>query len=131
MKKKILLSVAALLIAGISYGIYLYNKPHKDIAESKAELTITAPELIEKFTANLEKASTSLTNKIVEIQGSITTIEKTETSIIIILDQGVKCELKNESQQLEKGQVITIKGVYSGYDEMFNEISLIRCHLTN
>ena len=131
MKKKTFLFIGILVLFAVSYGGYLYNKPHKNIAETAPELTITAQELIQDFNEDQTQISTELINKVIKVEGIITTIEKTNESIIVILDEGIKCELNNKSQILEKGQKITVKGVYSGFDEMFNEISLIRCHLIN
>lgn len=130
-KKKILIIIGVLLISAASYAVYLYNKPHKNVLKTKAELTISSKELIRKFSKSENQISTTLIDKIIEISGTITDIEESAESIIVILDQGIKCEFDKETKGMTKGQSIKVKGIYSGFDEMFNEISLRRCYLIN
>ncbi|NQY28544.1 MAG: hypothetical protein HRT69_03625 [Flavobacteriaceae bacterium] len=128
MKNKILIIVASLLLAVLLYGTYLYNKPHKNILDSDSDISYVANTLINKFNAN-KITSNDLLDKVIEISGNVTLVEESEKSIIVVLNNGVKCELKNTTKTMKIGDHITIKGVYSGFDEMFNEISLTRCHL--
>jgi len=129
-KKNIIALISLLLICGISYGVYLYNKPHKDIANAEAEMSFESKDLIAQFNSDKDATSTKLIDKVIEVSGMVTTIEESTESIIVILDNGIKCEFSAETKGIAKGQTIKAKGVYSGFDEMFNEITLIRCFIT-
>ncbi|PHS07560.1 MAG: hypothetical protein COA88_08535 [Kordia sp.] len=128
MKKKILLIIPGIVLVAVLYATYLYNKPHKNILDSDADISYIANTLINNFNTN-KITSDDLVTKIIEVSGKVTLIEKSNKSIIVILNDGVKCELKNTNNNIKTGSHITIKGMYSGFDEMFNEISLTRCHL--
>lgn len=129
MKKKIFILAAALAVMIGSYGFFQYNKPHKNIAEAQSELVIGANELISKFNENKEIASNDLLNKVVEISGTITDIEHSSEQTIIILNKGIKFGLPANTLDITKGEQVEIKGVFSGFDEMFNEISFAKCYL--
>ena len=129
MKKKIFILAAALAVMIGSYGFFQYNKPHKNIAETQSELVIGANELISKFNENKEIASNDLLNKVVEISGTITDIEHSSEQTIIILNKGIKFGLPANTLNITKGEQVEIKGVFSGFDEMFNEISFAKCYL--
>lgn len=131
MKKKIISFIAVLILFFGLYGVYLYTKPPTDVASSDSEMSVSAEKLIGEFEVDPTQASQDLQNKIIEISGEITEIEHGENSTIIILDQGVKCELHQRSQNVSIGQQVHIKGLLTGYDEMFNEISLLKCHILN
>ena len=128
MKNKIVIIIPSMLVAILLYSIYQYNKPPKNILDSDPDITIVANNLINKFDTN-QITSNDLLNKVIEVTGKITLVEKSDKNIIVILNDGVKCELKNTNKNIKTGNHITIKGMYSGFDEMFNEISLAKCHL--
>ena len=132
MKTKIVVTLVLLVtIAGI-YASLQYNKPHQNIESSDSHLTTTATALITDFENNMPTISKELLGNVLSISGRITAIEKSDQSTIVILDKGVKCELqKGIYSQLAVGQEINIKGIYSGFDELFNEITLARCVLIN
>lgn len=131
MKKEILSFVAVLVVLSGLYGAYLYTKPPRDIATSDSEMSVSAEDLIGQFEADPVQASQHHRNKVIEISGKVTEIEHGDTSTILILDQGIKCELHQRSQTVTMGQQINVKGLLAGYDEMFNEISLLKCYILN
>ncbi len=129
MKKKIFILAAVIVVLIGFYGVFQYNKPHKNIAEASSELVIEASELISRFKESKDVTSNNLLNKVVEISGTITDIEHSSQQTIIILNTGVKCGLPANTLNIAKGELVKIKGVFSGFDEMFNEISFSKCHL--
>ena len=129
MKNKFFILATALVIMIGAYGFFQYNKPHKNISEVESELVIEANELISRFDESKDIASNSLLNKVVEISGTITDIEHSSQQTIIILNKGVKCGLPANTLNIAKGELVKIKGVFSGFDEMFNEISFSKCYL--
>jgi len=128
MKKKIVFIIPSIILVAVIYTAYLYNKPPKNIVDSNADISYAANTLINNFNTN-KITSNDLVTKVIEVSGKITLIEKSAKNIIVILNDGIKCELKSTSEALKTGNHITIKGLYSGFDEMFNEISLTSCHL--
>ena len=124
MKKLLIIGLAAVFPC-IIWGTYLYNKPHKSVLNSEPELAFLADDFV-----NASKTYDDLANKIIEVAGKITLVEKNSETMVIILDNLVKCELeKLNSNTMSIGQTLKIKGLYNGYDELFDEISLGKCHI--
>lgn len=126
--KKILVIASLLVIGSFSYGIYLFNKPTKQIENEKPDLIFKATELVTTFN-NSSQLTSKLINKIIEVTGKVSMLENNVESKIIILNNGIKCELVDLTANLKKDQLVTIKGICSGYDDMFNELSLTKCHI--
>lgn len=127
--KLILLIVFILGIGSVGYGFYMYNKPSIKISEETPEVVISAKNLINDFSSNAESKNIEFLDKIIQISGVITLVESNSLSKIVILENGIKCEFSNLDLNLEKGSEVTIKGLYTGYDDMFNELSLIKCNI--
>lgn len=132
MVKKISIAALLVIVGAIIYGIYSFNKPAESVTISNADLKMTATALIDKMESNPEAAS-SLLNKVIEVTGKVSLLEKGKQTTIVVLDEQVKCEIENTQIEstMAMGNKITIKGVYSGLDEMFNEIILSKCQLIN
>jgi len=130
MIKKIVIGASVLTMALGVYGFYLFNKPSEHIVASKAELIITSKDLIEKFESQSNLAKKYL-NKVIEVNGVITLIEKGTINTILVLDNGIKCEVGNDqiSKEIILGKDLAVRGVFNGVDEMFNEIILAKCLL--
>ncbi|KAA1243540.1 hypothetical protein [Aquimarina sp. RZ0] len=133
MKNKVVfgMSFSLLILSAAVYGICLYNKPHIDILETESEMKMTAQKLMDTYTTDKTRFSNELVGMIIEISGIITTIEKGVENTIVILDNTIKCELNSQTEKLKEGQRLKVKGIYSGFDEMFNEISMVRCYVIN
>jgi len=130
MKAKILFFFAGICILTASYGFYEYNRKPAAIATLTPSVKISADALIHQFTENQVEESKKHLNKLIQVRGKITAIEEGHHSYIILLNNGIKCELSTlDTNSVVKNQQIQLKGIYAGYDEMFNEISLVRCHL--
>ncbi len=131
MKNKIFLLIGALFFSIATYCMYLYNKPHQEVLKIEPELYTTAHGLIEK-NGKTPEMLLALLDEVIEVSGEITMVEKGDENIIVILDNGIKCELeKQQYGQITEGEKVKIKGIYSGVDELFNEISFKRCYLIN
>jgi len=128
-KKLVIFGGAALIavLSSFSYGIYLYNKPAMKIENEEAVLTTTSKELVGSFSDNAEKMTAEFTGKVIQVKGKVSLVETSAESSIVILDNGVKCEFSDTSIAFQKGQEVVVKGIFSGYDDMFNELSLLKC----
>lgn len=114
--------VAALACGCISFALYLYNKPHKDVGDIQPQCTINAPDLFTTFLNNEQNANVQFLNKVVLVSGKISSISRNENAVIIFLESNslfgqVSCDLsgKYTSMSLKNGQPISIKGRCSGY----------------
>lgn len=135
MSRIILIGLALIAIGG-AIGVFMYNKPHAELASQKADFTMTASELFAAFEANESEANATYLDKLVEVSGTVG--EKTAsadggTNIILKEEgafSGVSCAFLAESsaalEKVEVGSSITIKGLCTG---MLMDVSLARCVL--
>ncbi len=128
MIKKILSVGIVVVMVAASYALYLYNLPAKTAAGASADITMSAEDLITKFDSESEVATTLLSD-IIEVTGTITLIEKGELTSIIVINERITCEVENAQidSTITTGSQVTIRGIYSGLEEMFNEIILSKC----
>jgi len=120
--KKILLGIAAIACIGIGVGIYLWNKPHRNIAEEKALYSFQDTELVRLFESHADSASAVLLDQVIEISGSVQSIEGDSTQLVIL--SGVVGALGNGAEVPEVGEEILLKGRFTNYDDLFMEIRL-------
>lgn len=133
--KIVLLSAFILALTGIMMGVYMYNKPHKDIRSVKPDYVIKAEDLQKEFGANESAASAKYLNKIVEVTGTITYINANEEKILSITlktgDQisSVICSPGETIKpgKLTPGRNVTVRGEMSGYlmDVVLNNCVII------
>ena len=100
--KRILLIVLLLGLTGAGIGYRMYNKPHEDLSKSKADVTITATQLLADYEANETEANTKYLEKTLEVTGTVAKIEKTAEANTIVLGQAdamstVRCEMMDKS----------------------------------
>ncbi|WP_405210540.1 OB-fold protein [Dokdonia sp. Asnod2-E02] len=128
MIKKILSVGIVVVMVAASYALYLYNLPAKTAVGATADITMSAEDLITKFDSESEVATTLLSD-IIEVTGTITLIEKGELTSIIVINERITCEVENAQidSTITTGSQVTIRGIYSGLEEMFNEIILSKC----
>ena len=130
--KKIIIIIGLVIVSCCSYAYFQYNKPTKNILEEDVHFTMTARELNTSFNS-APKASNAYLDKVFMVSGKVTLVEQSTESTILILDDSVKCEINNtnDTTTILVGSMQKIKGIFSGYDEMFNEITLSKCHILN
>lgn len=116
--KKILLLLIFIAIAGFFAYNYVMAAP-KEIATSSPDIEISASVLAKDFSTNETTATEKYEEKIIEVSGKITAVDGKS----ITLDDKVNCVFK-ETISAKKGEAIKIKGLFIGYDEMFEEIKI-------
>lgn len=77
MKKFIWIGLALFAIAAF-VGYKMYNKPHANMANAKADVTATATELFTAFDADEEKANQQYLGKVVAVKGRVEDIQKAD-----------------------------------------------------
>lgn len=128
--KKILLAVLLLVVIAVSYGLYQWYKPHRNVHNEDA-VAIAAPALYKAFQAN-EKDPRYL-DKALQVNGTITetkTNQAGKTVCILQTDDlifGINCTF-TKNTTLQSQQQVTIKGLCTGYLSGA-DVVLIDCEL--
>lgn len=115
MKKSIILLIAIVGYFGYNYVM----APSKDIHSSKADVSIQSAVLWSEFSKNSTVAEKKYTDKVVSITGTITEIVDNGVTI----DNKVFCQLAS-TKNLQKAHQITVKGLFIGYDDLFDLVKL-------
>ncbi len=134
-KKNILIGLVIAAIVGGGYGYYQWNKPHRDMASAKADMSLEAKVIYDEFTADENAANTKYLDKVIQVKGVVASTDKQEGSTVITLDTGdpmggVVCELdalaKHEKTEFQAGEEVVFKGTCSG---KLSDVQLSRCVL--
>lgn len=125
--KKIALLVVLLLIAVLSFGLYQYTRAPENLKNQKVEIILSATELKEQLTADTS-ARNKYSNKVILVEGTVSSVEQGEHTTIT-LDASVRGELEKNTAVPQSGRTVRLKGMLGGYDEMFEEVVLIKCEL--
>ncbi len=116
----------------------MYNKPPEKVTDLKAIDDLSAKELYLAFDQNEEAAMAKYQEKAISVHGVIDSILTNESGGLIIMlstegEMGsIQCELdsssKPVSENLKKGDEITIKGICSGklIDVVLNRCVVIK-----
>ncbi len=136
MKKKIILSIVALVIVaviGTWYYGFIYSKTHhRNVANEKA-ITISAKQIVSDFQVNESAADAKYLNKAVEVTGEVVETKTDQVGNITVTLKGgdpfasVFCTLKPGSTQPVVGKNISIKGICNGF---LSDVVLNECIIT-
>lgn len=119
--KKLLSLLVFVTISGFFAYNYVMAAP-KNVTSTSADITINASILSKDFVASEIVATEKYAEKIIAISGLITAVDDKS----ITLDDKVNCVFK-DAVSVKKGDFIKIKGLFIGYDEMFEEIKIDQC----
>lgn len=136
MMKKILVAVIAVLVIGAGVAMYMFNKPHKDIAGAEADVKIGAAALFDQYSANEADANTKYLDKVISVSGTVGSINRDnaeEPSLNLNTNDMmgvVTCQFlpdhAYELDNVQEGDEITVKGQCTG---MLMDVVLIRCSI--
>lgn len=129
MKKKtiIILSIIGFALAGGGWYAYKeYTRKVKDLTKVKADLQLSAGELISAFETNEQKANADYLDKVIAVKGTVKSVEKNEQGhfTVILGDEGtpssVRCSMDSIHQldvsSLPEGSLVTLKGACTGFN---------------
>jgi len=122
-KKSLIIGIVLSLVAISAFLVYNYtfNSAHRDIAQEKAEITLSAEKIQKDFLENETIAITTYLDKVVEISGEITSVDGNE----IILNDRVVIGFNNQnSLEIIEGTSVTMKGRCLGYDELLEMVKI-------
>jgi hypothetical protein len=143
MKKKLLKIFLILLgigvLSGIGVYIYVFHKPHRNLANEDAQFVVTAPQLLSEFSTSEDSTYKKYGDKALQVKGKIVDITAQGKDLTIILEDkstGVSCSFETEYlaknkealNKLKIGDEVTIKGKCDGYDAIMGVV-LTRCVL--
>jgi DNA/RNA endonuclease YhcR with UshA esterase domain len=135
--KKIIIGILVLGIIGAFVGYKMYNKPHVDVSEASADITISANKILEEFSSDETTANSKYLEKIIEVKGVVseTKLEKEKGIITLKTNDdfgSVLCHLSDEATgkmcTLKEGQTITVKGICTGY---LMDVIIIKSEIIN
>jgi tRNA(Ile2) C34 agmatinyltransferase TiaS len=142
LKRLLLIGFVAAVIGG-AVGVYLWNKPVKDIQNAKTDFSMTAQELFTAYQSNEAAADSLYRRAVIEVTGSIIEVKEEQKEVDgeertitnVVLDGGdmmfgVICQMADSNRdviaQLSAGDEVTIKGECSG---MLMDVVLTRSYL--
>ncbi len=133
---KFLYLIVILVIAGLIGGIYMYNKPQKDMQKQKADFVLSATDLHKEFTADEPAANEKYIGKTIELTGKITSVNIEEDRVVSIIletsDQmsSVICTFREsmDPKAIDTMKPVTVRGELSGFlmDVLLNNCILIK-----
>jgi tRNA(Ile2) C34 agmatinyltransferase TiaS len=136
--KRIALLGGIAVIAGLSVGLYVFFKPHRNVQKEKAFATISAKELTKAYTTDAKKAnelylSADGNSKVLVVTGVISKISTNQAGeqVVLLMDDGEHVGvqatfLKTEESTISKlktGDQVAIKGAITAgnsYDADFD-----------
>lgn len=134
------------VLVGASVGLYMFFKPARDIASSKAEYFLSASDLTSEFLENEDAANqkylSAAGGRIIEVSGVIREIvlaDSTNTFIVLadstMLFGGVNCYIDSQNVaalgSIVVGERATFKGECSGFIGLTEEVILTKCVRVN
>jgi len=137
MRNKFRYIIAFIVVAIIAFILvwkYTFRKTESSVASQKAEVEITAAELLSQFETDEVAANELYLDKIVMVTGPVESVSEDSIGISVYLKEndamsGIICSFDRaagEIESVEKGITVKIKGICSGYlmDVVMNKCSL-------
>lgn len=120
--KKFLIPLLIIGIIAAGIGYYMYNKPVESLEKKKADVSVTASQIIADYEADEKAANEKYLGKVVEVSGKVSTITDDGGKAKILLETDnpmalVICELEDgkDAGQIQAGDQAKVKGLCSGY----------------
>ncbi len=122
------------VIVGL-YGYREYNRSLPDTHHLEPAFRLDASALIKGFETDEPKANAKYADQTISVHGVAHAIQTTDTTATVFLNDGysgtsVVCQFGRESNKeinnLKKGDLVTIKGICSGY---LMDVVMVRCVL--
>lgn len=133
--KIVLFVVFFIAVSAIFAALYYYHLGHADLSSAKPDYTVTAVQLQKEFEIDEAAASSKYINKIVEVTGTISSIETSGNVVTINIKtdndvSSVICTLSGSVPvaELKTGDEVTVRGECSGFlmDVLLNNCNIVR-----
>ena len=124
--KLILIVIGVLILIGGGVGFYMFNKPARDVQNTKTDFSYIASEIVNEYLIDAQKANDKYldeegNSKVLEISGVVAEITEDFNQQKVILlkadsdKAGVSCtftpKTNSNALKVKIGEEITIKGV--------------------
>lgn len=134
--------VAIILLGGIGagYGYYQFSRTNPDLAEAKPDVTVTAQDLINAYSADETAATAKFAakDKVILVRGVLKSVERDSAGAVsLVLDGGmplsrVSCQLAEahigDVQWVHSGDSVSVIGSCSGFDNLIDlRVVMVRC----
>mgnify|MGYP003887910433 CR=1 FL=1 len=99
----------------------MFNKKTESLDNVKPEYTLTANQLYKEFNEDENAALIKYEGKVVEVTGKIIAVTQTDSISNVVLGAeaalfgGVNCSFNNLEDNLQKENIVSIKGQCQGY----------------
>lgn len=127
MKKTIIITTLVISVFGVLGYYYVLYGGARDVSTEEAVYTISSTNIKNEFDSNIEKSNSKYLEKAIAIKGIVS---KT-TPKQVIMDNTIICDLKVPDPSIKKGQQLTLKGRFVGYDDLMGELKLDECLVIN
>ncbi len=134
------------IILSAFYAYKEYTRTNKDLSKIKAEITISALDLISAFEVSDSLTNKKFIDKIIEVTGNVKVLEKDDTGgyTIVLGDvsslSSVRCladsNHRSDASLLQQNSTITIRGMCTGFkknellgENLGSDVELTRCIL--
>lgn len=138
------------IIGAVSIGVYLFNKPHRDVEAAPIEFRVSNTDLVSQYLTNPEQANQKYlddggNSSILAVTGKVHSVSRdmNNQAVVLLKDEeqkaGVSCtftlQTSDQAEKLQVGQSITVKGVIragAGYDEdlgLYEDVILEKCSI--
>lgn len=125
------------LFAALGVYLYVFHKPHRNIAKEEPAYILKADQLVSEFTTNEEAGYAKYGDMVVQISGEVVEkniSEKGASLVYVSPMEGVSCTLDSitalaydtQLKQLSVGDEFTLKGKVDGYDFIMGVV-ISRC----
>lgn len=135
--KKIIISILVLGLLGAFVAYKMYNKPHVNVADEKADITLTSDKIFTDFSSDETTANAKYLDKIVQVKGVVADFKVENDKGIVTLETNddfatILCHLtKEQTKKVSNsiiGQEITLKGICTGF---LMDVVLVKCVVIN
>ena len=143
-RKKIVLAVLLVIIAGSIYIYREYNRTNRNVAKVKSDFTVEANELIREFIHDDTAATKKYVGKIISVRGNVKNLSQDERGYytLTIGDtaslSSVRCSVDSmysgRAAIIKPGTIIAVKGSCTGHneDELLGlDVIINRCFIEN
>ncbi|MBI1288927.1 MAG: hypothetical protein GC178_15270 [Flavobacteriales bacterium] len=122
MKKILILILAGALVAGVAV-YFVYNKPHRDVANEKPAFTVTADQLFDEYEADENAANAKYLDATIEVTGTVIETGTNDAGQpFAVLEAsnamigGIHSTFKTtfSSEDLQEGKEVCVKGRCTG-----------------
>lgn len=111
--------IGALLSAGLTI-YFVYSREHRDVSQEKG-IQLTAQQLFEAFTKDENAANALYLDKAIQITGEVITVSANQDGNVVVDFKTndpffvINCTFKTDPGALKAGDMITFKGICTGF----------------